>query len=57
MKLRATLTVEYDADPGDYQTYDPEEAADIDQANWRDTPAMLAQTFRPDEFKIKVEPA
>jgi hypothetical protein len=55
VRLRATVTVEYDAHPGDYQTYDPEEAAAIDQVNWRSDPTLFFASFAPSEFKIAVE--
>ena len=40
-RLRATLTIEYDADPKDYGTTNPKEMAAIDQANFIDDPIVL----------------
>jgi hypothetical protein len=57
IRLRATLTVEYDADPKDYDTADPVEMAHIDLANWQGDPMMLIASFDNEEFTVKVEPA
>lgn len=35
IKLKLTISVEYDADPDHYDTQDPFKMADIDQANFR----------------------
>lgn len=55
MRLRATVTIEYNAYHGDYQTYKPEEAAEIDQANWRNDPAMFFASFGPADLNVHVE--
>lgn len=57
MRLKATVVVEYDADPEDYQTFDEREAAVIDQANWRRDAGMFFASFEPGEVTVTVEPA
>lgn len=56
MKLRATVTVEYDADPQYYDTADPKEMAAIDQASWATELVRFACSFEQDEFEVVVEP-
>lgn len=55
MRLRATVVVEYEAYHGDYQTYDPVEAAEIDQDNWRQDAGLFFASFKPEELKVEVE--
>jgi hypothetical protein len=55
MKLRATIIVEYDAEPEYYGTADPTEMAALDQANWDDDPASLLMAGGT--IAISVEPA
>lgn len=61
MKLKLTLSYEYEAAPEDYDTDDPIEMAAIDQSNMEISPAMLAQIVEADltglPFELKVEPA
>ena len=57
MRLRATVVVEYNANPAHYETYDEIEAAEIDQRNWRDNPLTFWMSFDDPEFSVTVEPA
>lgn len=55
-KLRATLVVEYEADPAHYETDDPAEMARVDAENWTGDVMMLLASFDNDDFKVTVEP-
>lgn len=61
VKLRITLSYEYDADPDDYDSNDPLEMAAIDEENMKVSPAMLGEMVQADltglPFELKVEPA
>ena len=56
-RLRAVITVEYDAESNDYGTDEASAMAKIDETNWRDNPIALWETFDDTEFQIVVEPA
>jgi hypothetical protein len=56
VRLRATLTVEYDADPDDYGTADPVEMAAIDAENYQRHPDILADFFVDDDIRVTVQP-
>lgn len=57
VRLRASIVVEYDADPRDYESYEPAEMAAIDQKNWREYPLGLFSSFDDKQFVISVAPA
>lgn len=57
VRLRVTLTVEYDADPADYDTDDPADMADIDERNYRSYPGSVVDDFLVgDPIRIDVTP-
>lgn len=51
-RLRATIMFEYEANPKDYQTYDPHEMAEIDQENLMKNPLVILGK----ELTVEVEP-
>lgn len=59
VRLRVTVRadIEYDADPADYGTDDPDAMAAIDRQNWLDDPTMFWATFEDDQIHIDVTPA
>ena len=59
VKLRATLTFEYEANPEVYGTTDPKRIAEIDQVNCFEDLSLfveLLQETSPDKFTITIEP-
>jgi hypothetical protein len=56
MRLRATVTVEYEPDPKYYDTDDPHEMARIDAENWQSDTMSFFASFTDDEFTIVVAP-
>ena len=56
-RLRATFTVEYDADPDYYGTDDPEKMAQVDYENFMDDPGLVAETVTniADEWGIQIK--
>lgn len=57
MKLRATVVVEYDADPADYGTDIPAEAARIDEQQFDDDLSTLVYVIENGEgYRVTVEP-
>jgi hypothetical protein len=58
VRLRTTIVLEYDADPKDYGTDDPEQMVRLDQENWDDDPISLFEFFvNAGDVSIKVEDA
>lgn len=57
VRLRATVTLEYDAKPLDYGTDDPVLMADIDADNWHNDIMALFSSFKEEDFKVEVRPA
>ena len=58
VKMRVTVTYEYDADPKDYDTDDASAMAEIDEQNFN-LPmgqAYVAADLTGLPFKVKVEP-
>ena len=43
IKLKLTITVEYEAEPQYYETDDPVKMAEIDQSNYRNDPEHLME--------------
>lgn len=56
MKLRATVTVDYEPNPKYYDTDDPHEMARIDAENWQEDTMSFFASFTDDEFNIAVVP-
>lgn len=57
MKLRLTITVEYDADPEYYGTDNAQKMAEVDQENFDSDPNTLIELLNDVEYEVKVEPA
>ena len=56
MKLRATIVIEYEANPDHYDTDDPKRAAEIDEENFRDDGGTLIEFVSTSPIKsVKVE--
>ncbi len=56
IKLRLTVTMEYEADPEYYGTDDPVKMAAIDQTNFFEYPRSLYEQLSEDGINVKVEP-
>lgn len=56
MRLRATISVEYEANPAHYDTTDPMEAAAIDHAGLQDSPVALVALCEQCAYHVTVEP-
>lgn len=57
IKLRVTITYEYDADPEHYGTDVPEEMAAIDMWNYREYPQETFESLiENNEFTVTIEP-
>lgn len=56
VRLRATIVVEYDADPKDYETSDPVEMARIDQRDWDDRMLTYDILVSEDDAIVTFEP-
>jgi hypothetical protein len=48
VRLRVTITFEYDADPAGYGTDDPAEMGKIDEENFRKDPLGMLEVFLED---------
>ena len=56
VKMRLTITVEYDADSVWYDTEDTEKMAQIDCANYKDDPSHLFEMVDQEDVEITVKP-
>ena len=56
IKLRLTVTVEYEANPLYYKTDDPVKMAEIDQLNFRHDPEHLMELIDSENATIIVTP-
>jgi len=55
IRLRATIVMEYDANPDHYDNKPPAEMAALDEQNFAD-PAILFETLLTKPYTVKVEP-
>ncbi|MFA5025054.1 MAG: hypothetical protein WC503_00905 [Candidatus Shapirobacteria bacterium] len=56
VKLKVTITFEFDANPKYYGTDVPAEMAKIDQEQFYENPDILSEMIITDEYMVKVEP-
>jgi len=56
VRLKVTITFEFDADPESYGTENPVEMAKIDQEQFYENPDILSEMIITDEYMVKVEP-
>lgn len=56
VRLKMTVTFEYDADSKNYGTEIPEEMAKIDQDNYNEDPNILIEMMADYDYEVKVEP-
>lgn len=55
VKLRATLTIVYEAVPDAYGTSDPDEMAEIDRQSLVDSPDFFVEMIHETYWDLKVE--
>jgi hypothetical protein len=56
MKLRVTVTFEYEPDGQYYDDTTPSAMAETDQRNFQNDPKMLAEDLADLGYQVKVEP-
>lgn len=56
VRLRVTVTFEYDADPIDYETADPTEMAKIDETIYSDDLRFLCDALTMNDVSVSVTP-
>lgn len=56
IRLKVTITFEFDANPAHYGTEVPSEMAKIDQEQFYENPDFLSEMIITDEYTVKVEP-
>lgn len=57
VKLRATLTWEYEADPEHYDSTDPAEMASIDKTSFLAESELVLDHITSYDFDVEVKPA
>lgn len=56
MKLRVTVTFEFEPDPKAYDDTDPAAMAEVDRQNYHADPACLAADMADLGYEVRVEP-